>query len=194
MEEVKAWLEQLDVKQALGIGVIVAVLYYFALYNDGKYIDASINDSIQAIENDTATLNKVEKALEDKKKFETDIREITEYMKDFQEFFPENYNGNDLVAKISSLAEKNALTIVNLKPMDKENEFKNYPETAVTFAVEGDFHKIMQFVSDITGIKKAMDFKTMKFEVAQPSDDPRIRLTTVLIVYGNSDGFGVENG
>lgn len=194
MDEINAQLDNINIKQALGLGLVLGVLYYALLFNDGRIIDADIREANASIQRDTATLAKVEKALEDKKRFETEIREITNYMKEFQEYFPVSFSGNTLEARVTEFSQKYKLTILSLKQVAAENEFKNYPETVVELEVEGEYHDIMNFIADITKIKKAMDFKKMRFGVAQQAEDPKIRLKTTLTVYGNTDGFGADNG
>ncbi|MCJ8277570.1 MAG: type 4a pilus biogenesis protein PilO [Bdellovibrionales bacterium] len=194
MDELKDQLDKIDTKQALMVGILIAVLYYFAAFDDGRRIDYEIAEAQKQIAADRATLAKVEKALQDKKRFESEIREITNHMKEFQEYFPLNFSGNTLEAKVTEFSQKYGLTVINLKQLPIESEFKNYPETTVEFVVEGEFHNIMNFVSEITKLKKAMDFKDMNFKVSQQADDPKIKFRTKLTVYGNTDGFGAENG
>lgn len=192
--DIRDLLDGINIKQALMFGIVLAVLYYALLFNDGSFFDAQIRQAQESAQRDRIKLEKVEKALIDKERFEKEIGEIHKHMKDFQSYFPVNYSSNELVSKVSKIAEKNGLTIVNLKPSSEVSEFKNYPETGVDFTVEGEYHLIMNFVAEITQLKKAVDFKEMNFKVAQQGEEPRIRLETTLVVYSNSDGFGVDNG
>ena len=195
MDAINEQLENITIQQSVLIGIVLAVFYYALLFDDGSILDRQITEAMDSIERDKVTLSKVEKALEDKKRFESEIRETTNYMKIYQEYFPITFSGNVLESKVTEFSKKYNLTIVSLKQLPSESEFKNYPETMLQVEVEGEYHKIMSFISDITKIKKAMVFKKMKFTVAKPSFLPKFRFQFILPFKGITNGLeGLEIG
>lgn len=187
MNDLQAQFAQLDIPKSLGIGLMIAALYYVVFFNSGKKIDLQIKNDKAALTKSQATLKKVQKAVKDQKKFSDEIKNITKNVKDFQKFFADDLSLNDLQANVSQFAEQNNLVVNNLKPFETEPEFKKYKETAVIFEVEGSFHNIMEFISSLTQMNKAIDFSKMEFSTVVSGDYPVIRLTTTLIVYSSEE-------
>lgn len=187
-------LNRLDLQKCLGVGVLLAAVYYFVFFNSGAQIDSQIQQSTVELAKSRDTLDKVKKAFEDQKKFQTEIIEINKNMKDFQKYFSTNMTVNDLLGKVSGFAEKTQISVNNLKPGNASNEFPEYPETVIEFEVEGTFHNIMEFVSQLTQMNKAIDFKIMEFKIAVAGDFPVVKLKTVLVVYNSKDSDGNDSG
>jgi len=181
---------KLDLKKCLGIGVGILGLYWVLLFDDGSRLQAQIIQARQTIVKNRAALEKVRKALDDKKKFEKEIKNITLNMKDFQKYFAPDMDTNKLLSKVSAFAEQHGVVVNNLKPVTKESEFPKYTETAVEFKIEGSFHSVMEFVASLTQMQKAIDFSKMEFKTTVKGDYPLVELTTVLVVYGSSEGGG----
>ena len=191
--DLQAEFQNLDAKKAILIGILLGVVYYFLLFDEGVWIDNRIQSNQNEIQQHAATLSKVEKALEDERRFNQEIQQITSHMNAFLEYFPLKSDKNQLMKIISSKAESNETTLVNLKPVEQKAEFPNYPEQAFSISVEGSFHQVMGFVSELTQLKRVVDFRDMKFRVVKRDDVPRIELQTVFIVYSNKDSGG-SNG
>jgi Tfp pilus assembly protein PilO len=180
----KEQLNKLDMQKCVAIGVGLAAVYYVLLFNSGSDIDNQTAQFRTQIASQQETLGTVRAALEDQKKFEAEIKNITSNMRDFQKYFSQPMTILDLTEKVTAFAEESELLINNLKPSQKEDEYPEYPETLVEFDVEGSFHNIMSFISLLTQMNKAIDFYKMDFETVTGGDYPVIKLKTTLIVYG----------
>ena len=176
-------LDQIDIKQAAMGGFLVAVVYYLLLFNDGKQLKAQISQVDQEIKVQTQTKQKIQSAISERERFEQEAEEINTNLKTFLSYFPPNANQNQVMKKVSQYAEKNKITIVSLKPIDKVAEFQDYPEMAFEFEIEGTFHQLMQFISDLTQMKRAIDFGKMKLKVATRGEVPTVKLSSTLITY-----------
>lgn len=189
---------KLDLQKCFAIGIGLAALYWVLWYNDGSGFDTQIIQAQQNISKNQAALNQVREALDDKKKFEEEIKTITQNMKDFQRYFAPDMDTNKLQAKVSQLAEQHSLVVINLKPLEKTSEFPKYSETAVEFRIEGPFHNIMEFISSLTKMEKAIDFSKMNFKTTVKGDYPLVELQTTLVVYGakevSAEGEAGSNG
>lgn len=186
--DIKHELQNLDAKKSILIGLLFGLIYYFLLFDNGSWVDARIQSNEAEIQKHKLTLDKVQRALEDEKRFNAQIQEITTHMNSFLEYFPLKSDKNELMKIISTKAEVHAATLVKLKPIEQSPEFPDYPEMAFSFSVEGSFHQVMAFVAELTQLKRVVDFRKMKFRVVKRDEDPRVELNTVFIVYGNKDG------
>ena len=181
---------KIDLQKSFLVGVVILGLYWMLFYDDGASYDALITQARQAEAKSLSSLQKVRKALDDQKKFEDEIKNITLNMKDFQKYFADTMDVNTLLSKVSTYAEEHNIVVNNLKPVQKTSEFPNYPEVAVEFKVEGSFHNVMEFIADLTRMKKAIDFSKMEFKTTVKGDYPLVQLTTTLVVYNASEAGG----
>lgn len=180
-------LNKIDSKKAALAGLVLAGFYWAMFFNNGASFDAEIEKARQTIQRNQSSREQVKLALADKGKFEDEIQNITLNMRDFQKYFSVTIDSNGLQAKVSEAAENRGLIVNNLKPAKRDNEFSNYSETAVAFRVEGPFHNIMQFVSDMTKMDKVIDFSVMKFITKEPGEVPSVELDTILVMYNSSE-------
>ena len=158
-------LERIDLKQALIIGVGLSVVYYFVFFDNGKRVQAKIRQVESEIRIQTETKQKIQEAIKERERFEQEAEEINTNLKDLSWLiFPARSDANQLMKQISTFAEENKTSILSLKPLEKPPEFPDYPEQAFDFELEGTYHQLMQFISDLTQMKRAIDFNNMKIE------------------------------
>jgi Tfp pilus assembly protein PilO len=177
--------QKLDFPKSLVAGAVIAGLYWVLFFDSGAKFISQTSQQQMAYNQAQEKLVSIRAALEDQKKFEADLKEISQNMKDFQAFFAKELNQNDLQARISTLAEQNNILLNKMaKSEDREPEFPKYQEVAVDFEVEGAFHNVMEFISGITHLNNALDFSDMAFKSEVDGDYPIISLKTTLVVYG----------
>lgn len=184
---------KLDLQKCFMGGFLLAVIYWVLFFDNGAAIDAQIIQTQGSIQKNKTVLVKVRKALENKKKYEKEIKDIALNMQDFQKVFYQDMDSDGLQAKVSEIAEQVELTVNSLAPTKKKSEFKDYSEEAVTFKVEGPFHNIMHFIARLTDMGKAIDFSKMRFKSKVQGDEPLVELETTLVVYSSLDDFEGEN-
>lgn len=190
--DLKEQIDQLDIRKCVVIGLGLTAFYYVLLFDSGERLERSMAANKAAIAKQQGSLQQVRKALEDQKKFEKEIKNIEKNMKDFQKYFVQPMSLNDLSEKISQFAETSNVVINNMKPGEKVAEFPDYPETILNFVVEGSFHDIMEFISFLTQMNKAIDFSEMAFGTVTGGDFPIIKLTATLVVYSSKDGLDAK--
>ena len=175
--------DQLDLKNCLLIGVFIAGFYYFFFFNNGEAIKKRIENNNREYSKKEEGLRKIEESRKDQKKYEEENRTIMNYMRIFEHYFSHDMSMNEILSKISGFIEKLELSPNILKPLKGSNEFTDYQEDMVQIQVEGSFHNIMLFISMLTKMERAIDFKKMKLKTVIEGDFPIIRLDTNLVVY-----------
>lgn len=192
--DIQEEFNKLDLQKCFIGGFVLLGLYYLLLFDSGARIDAQVAQANQNLTQNRTAMQRVRKALEDKTKFEEEIKNITRNMQDFQKYFSADMNMNLLQSRVSQLAEQHSLVVNSLKPVEKANEFPKYKETAVEFKIEGPFHNVMEFVSSLTKQERAIDFSEMVFKTTVKGDYPLVELTTVLVVYTALGDSGSTTG
>jgi Tfp pilus assembly protein PilO len=178
---------KLDLQKCFVGGLLALGVFWVMFYDNGSGIDAQLAQVRQQIQQNERSLQQVRQTLEDKKRFEEEIETIILNMKDFQKYFSDDMDINALQARVSQLSEQFNIELINMKPVERSSEFADYKEIAVDFQVEGPFHNVMEFVSGLTKMEKAIDFSSMKMETTVTGDYPIISLTTTLVVYSSTE-------
>lgn len=184
-------LNRLEITQAFLIGLVLTVMYYFLMFDNGQAILQQVDDLKKQYQSQQVTLKKIKKALEDKRRFEQEAEEINTNLEAFLRYFPSESDQNKLMKEVSQSAEVHQVTVLSLKPVDRAPEFPSYPETAFSFEVEGTFNQIMGFISNLTQLKRAIDFKKTEIRTSNSGQDPILKFTSTLVIFGRSpDGSG----
>ncbi len=184
--DIQQEFEKLDIPKSFGVGLIIAALYWVLIFDDGSGFDAQIMQKNQEIITGRAKIKSIVETIENQKKFELELKELNQNIKDFQVYFEQDIDQNKLQTKVSELAEQSKVALNKLtKAADKANEFEKYKETAVYFEIEGDFDKIMEFISRITQMNSAIDFSKMEFKAIVGGDIPIVSFKTTLVVYSS---------
>ncbi len=184
-------LNKLDMKKTALVGLFLLAIYWLIFFDNGRSLEAQTEQARQTITRNQTSQKMVKDALADKGKFENDIKNIILNMKDFQKYFSADVDPNSLQAQVSDFAEQRGLVVNSLKPAARKNEFPGYTETGVGFQVEGSFHNIMSFVSDLTKMDRVIDFSEMKFRATSSGENPQVELQTIMVMYSakeNQDG------
>ena len=175
----------LDIPKSLGVGLIFGLLYYFAPFDGGAKLTRQIQEEQIKVNQKELEIKKIQAAFEDMEKFQKEIEEVAKNMLDFDEYFSETMPVLELQSSISEKAEQYTLVVNNMKPVERSSEFPAYQETAVSFDVEGNFHNVMEFLSELTQMKRAIDFSAMEFRTVVKGDFPIVSLKTEMVVYSS---------
>ena len=182
--------EKLDATKSIAIGLLLAGLYWVLFYDDGSRMLTQIQGLQQEIVKQTTAKDHVEKAIQDKEKFQKEIDEINLNLRDFQLYFSAQLNSNAIQEKVSQLATEHDLVLETLRPIEKQAEFSTFNETAVDLTLQGDFHNIMEFISSLSKMKRVLDFSKMEFETITSGARQKINLKTTLVVYSSTQALG----
>lgn len=193
--DIKQEFEKLDLPKSFGIGFALAALYWVLMFDDGSRFDSQINQKNQEIATSRTKIKSIVETIENQKKFEFELKELNQNIKDFQVYFEQDVDQNKLQAKVSEFAEQNNVVLNKLtKAENRQSEFDKYKETAVDFEIEGDFNRIMQFISKLTQMNSAIDFNKMSFKTLVGGDFPVVSFKTTLVVYSSQTPLNPSGG
>jgi Tfp pilus assembly protein PilO len=166
------FLAGLDMIKILGIGALVAVLYFFVIFDNGQ----SLKTQIEQLETQAATtqteIKTVKDALANADRFEREVKDTVEQFTHITDFMPEKLTTAGLVTTLSELTTKAGLKLTKTEPKSGSERVDFYEITKVAFAVEGSFTQLMSFLSGISKAQQILTIDGLKIEVAQNSADP----------------------
>lgn len=168
---IKEDLQELSPSKSLMIGILVAVVYYFLVFDKGEVVTAQIQTVQVDIDDKNRRLSEVQKAISNKVAFEREAQSLTKDLEELQKFFPVNLSINDVQKEITNILQKTDTKVLTFSEEKITNRFPGYAENGVNVECLGSFHDIMTFLSEVTKMDKVVDFKTMDFASDGSTDE-----------------------
>ena len=174
-EQTRAILEKINaipMSRFLIAGLLAAAFYYFTLYDDSSNLDAQIQTVQQELDKETQRLNEAEALIAGGKKFEADVKFISDQFEKALEYLPTDLNMSDLTKKITSEAKASGSQIVTIKPKTERNQFEFYEELLIDLQLRGTFAEITMFLSFISKIPRIIKIKKIAMVRSEQQDNP----------------------
>jgi len=173
-------LAELQWSKVIGIGVVLGVLYYFMLYDDGSSVQASIKAAKDQLAITNKQLSQTEKAIADANRFEKEVKSLTEQFQKITEFMPPTIGAAELSSIINQQAQAAGVhPKIEPKGEDKPNGF--YQTSKVDLQIEGTYAQIVTFLSNLSRVPRLMTFD--KVQLNQASGGGPLVFSGTLIAY-----------
>ena len=98
-------INSLSPQQSMILGLVIAAIYYFMIYDDGSRIESKIKSSKGQISSSRAELESLKKAEQDAKRFANIKKEMGDSLSEVVKYIPEELNDFDLMGILSTEAK-----------------------------------------------------------------------------------------
>jgi len=165
------FLYNLTSGKALLIGVVIAVGYYFMLYDDGSGLQKQIQTAQQQVNQDKSKIASINKAIEDAKTYVKVKAALGGEMQTVQKAIPSNLTSLDFMQTISNQAKTIGLQIDSVSPA---GEFRNggqapsnafFEPVGVSVQLTGTYNQVMEFMSALTALDKIVTVDALEMNV-----------------------------
>jgi type IV pilus assembly protein PilO len=163
---VEQQLKNLTYGRALIISVVLAVIYYFSIYNDGSALEAQIKTGKDTRTQSEAELTSIAKAVKDAERYQTTMAQRSAEMDGVLKAVPAQLSSFDLMKIVSNESKTVGLQINSLTAAaafhspDKDAIFE--PVT-VSVNLTGNYNQVMLFLSNLTKLDKIVTVKKLNF-------------------------------
>jgi Tfp pilus assembly protein PilO len=156
-------LKKIDATKAIGMGLLLALIYYFALYNDGSVLEMSISNARATATQKKTEFETMKKTLVDASRHKEISARLGEELKMVLQAVPESYSPVELMKLVSSEAKGAGLNILSISGAEiKLKDTKsNFIPINVTVGLSGTFNQIMIFLSNLTKVGKVIITKNI---------------------------------
>ena len=175
---------------AIVMGVAIAGIYYFLLYEDGSKIDTMIRNKNIEFGLKEKERERLQKDIADGLKLKEKVATIGSQFKEAFEFLPTEFQAEKLISEISKQAQVAGATVVKMSPQkDQKEKPKNSKEVAyetmgIDFELKGSFSSLTLFIANISKIKKILEVDELKFvNNEQDVESPVISLNGRIVGY-----------
>lgn len=156
----------------LVIGIILSIIYYFSLYDDGSALEAQIKmaqDQLTANKNEIESLKT---AIQDAERFKQVMTTLGAEMERILLAIPTKLTSLDLMKIISTEAKGVGVDIKSLTsqqtsaPSTKDAK-QFYEPVAVEVAIMGSYNQVMMFLSNLTRLDKIVIARNLTLDATQ---------------------------
>ncbi len=169
-------------------GVLVAVLYYFTLFDLGEELDKRIVDKVSALESEKKSVEEARKIAKDRPKFAEEANKLSSQLQAAVKFLPPSLEFSNVLSLLSTQAGFAGIQIGSILPIGDGNGALSksgfYRELPHNITLNGEYQKIVHFLSLISNAKRILKFQDMVLNISGVIDrKPIIALSGVLIAY-----------
>lgn len=183
-------LNKLGTDKALIIGLVLTLIFYFFVYNDGGVLEETVATGRATLEQKTKELETMKKTLEDAKKHQEIAAKLGKDLEQVLSAVPQNFTAVELMKLISTEAKTVGLNILSLSGVEGEatDPGKNFIPIIVTVSLSGTFNQVMMFLSNLTKVGKVILTKNLTLTASgSAGSTTSMAFTTKLEAYRYTD-------
>lgn len=169
-------------------GLVLTILYWAALFDDGSQLIAQTTAARQEQAQKEKELQDAKTELANADQFELKVKEMASQFEKIVEFMPENMSTADLTAIATEQASRAGLKLMKTEPntsMASGEQPSFYTTTKLNITLEGGFSEIASFLSNVTKIPRLLTFQNLELASTAEADPerPRLVVTGTLVGY-----------
>ncbi|MFP5518668.1 MAG: type 4a pilus biogenesis protein PilO [Bdellovibrionia bacterium] len=166
-------LAYMDMQRAFGFSLILGVLYYFLLFNDGSTIDQNIQTLKGQIATEEVKKVQTEKAKAQEAQSQEQIAVLRENIRRVSSQMPTTLKGLDVNRVIDDSAVRVQLKVTAKKPgVNQEIQNASAEEIPVDIEMQGTYSQFARFLVDIGSLDQITRVKTFKMRSVDEKRDP----------------------
>lgn len=184
-------LKNLTFGKAMLIGLALAAVYYFGVYNDGSALEAAIKNSRAELQKNTNEIAKIKTAIGDAERYQQTMAVLGAEMDRVTKAVPTQLSSFDLMKIVSNEAKTLGLQINALRARDAfrqgENKGAIFEPVGVDVDLTGTYNQIMEFMSSLTRLDKIVTIRSLNFSAKL--DSTKKGTTTTILFKAELNGY-----
>lgn len=196
-------LKNLPFGTALIINLILSVVYYFSLYDNGSALENQIQATKTQLTASENELENLKKAVEDAERFKQTMATLGTEMERILLAIPSQLTSMELMKIISTEAKSVGVDIKNLAGQagtasSAKDTKQFYEAVTVEVTISGSYNQVMMFLSNLTRLDKILIAKNLTLDIAQMgpagSNSPVINMKGLIEAYRYMSETATEGG
>lgn len=184
MKELVDQLDALTAVHTLLIGLAVAALYYFLLFDDGAAISQNINRMSADVAQKQQIAIDTRQKLKEGEKFKVEAEKMKEQYQEALEFLPSEVDVSGVLTKVTQQVRSAGANIVRIEPQAKAIPKGMYEEFYMELELQGTFGELTQFIANLTKIKRVLNIKSFEMvNEASSAEVPILNFSGQLVGY-----------
>ena len=148
------------------IGVALAVVYYFTMYNDGSTIETQIQKVQVDIQQEETKAQQAEAALKEVERVRAAVGALGEQFRVVSQALPSEVQMADIVRTVDTISKTAGVSVKSKEPQPVINH-DYYEEIPLKISMEGTFSEVTMFLYYISSLQRVMRIKSFVISVPQ---------------------------
>lgn len=154
------------------IGVALAVVYYFTMYNDGSQIEANIQKVQADIQQEEGKAREAEAALKEVERVRAAVGALGEQFRVVSQALPSEVQMADIIRTVDTVSKTAGVSVKSKEPQAVINH-EYYEEIPLKISMQGTFSEITMFLYYISSLERVMRVKSFVISVPQAQSSNR---------------------
>jgi type IV pilus assembly protein PilO len=169
-------LAEIDAKQALAIGLVIAFIYLFVIPESIPEIEASIRSTRESLKQEQKLLNETEKASEDANRFQRESEMIGAQFKELIQYLPTETNTSQILQVLQREAGSAGAEIIKVQPAPKAEKKEFYEAASMDVELQGSYSQLVLFLSYLSKVPRLLTFNEVELTaVNQDAASPKVK-------------------
>jgi Tfp pilus assembly protein PilO len=184
-------------------GILVGLVYYMAMFDDGSQINLAVEQSKESLVEAEKQLKATRESVENANRFEAEVSRIAEQFARITDFMPERMGAAELTGVITDNATRAGAKLLRTEP-EKRQETRSdkvdfFETTRVAFQLEGSFSQLVTFLSLVSQENRLFTFEDVELaaDESAPPDAPILTFRGQIVGYrytGKKTADGQDKG
>ncbi len=155
MNNLNERLALMNPNKALILGILLAVIYYLTVFDDGSQTKIRLKNLKKQIKAAELQKSEINSLISQEKKLQERLELKEDYLSQIEKHIPFQIRNADLHRQIDEYAQAASIEVKNKKPLNKISG-TYIDEIPLHFTADGDYSQITQFLSFISGSEKTI--------------------------------------
>ena len=176
-----ALLSDLAWSKVVGVGIALAVAYFFLGYDSGDSLTEQIKAANAHFEESKRQLGQTKKAMEDAVRFEKEVMATNKQFERIIEYLPTKFGAAELTDIVNQRAGLAGVRVAKIEPKSPDTKAAFYEATRVSMTIEGKYEQILKFLSILSQVPKLLTFE--QIEISQNKAGGGLTFQALLVGY-----------
>ncbi|HRO66612.1 MAG TPA: type 4a pilus biogenesis protein PilO [Pseudobdellovibrionaceae bacterium] len=180
MNKVFAKLNLYSMVQILSFSVVLSMIFYFTMYDDGHQVRSEIAALSQQVSEESAKKAETEKVLAEEARMKESVVLLSQQYQELSRRIPTALTSIELNRNIDAFARNAGVNIKSRKPLET-TKGQIVEEVPIEVSLEGSFAELAQFVYVVASSERVTALRSFSFLPIEKST--RLKFEGVVVGY-----------
>ena len=188
--DIRQQVNQMPVTHFVLIGIVLAIAYYFMMFEGAGSYSARLKNLDQQIEKLEADIAANKNVVKDIAKFENEVNQISEQFQSALEYLPSKSKVEDVLDQLYKIARTKGVSLTRVRPSGSSRK-QFYEELSVEIQVSGSYGDLTAFIVEVSQIPRIINIRGLNLAPSSKKSltgDINLELSGKLVTYRYIEG------
>lgn len=195
MNELMAKISTLSVNRIAIFGLLLTMVYYFTMYNNGDILMGEIQSLQTQIAEETTKKVETERVLKKEEEMRADVASLAKTYEAVKSKIPIDFETSELRIIVEQISAATDLKIAKLNNADPQfidgpeasvstEEANLVQKVAINYVFQGTFPQFQAFLAQVSAVEKVIKVSNLKIRAEDGTEGPNKFLTIEAMLVG----------